>query len=136
MPGYVPVTPAVATVTLTAAARIDAGDPLVIAAPGQVRRNALAGLPAPYIGVAANDAEPGQAVTVHVGQCIHEGRSQGPVTAGDLLLAGWVAGRQVLTCPAPPPVPSGTDVWVARSVVGVAVTTAADGELVRWQSWH
>jgi len=64
---------------------------------------------------------------------VHEGPAEGAITAGDQLMTSAAAGRQVVTCP-PSSAFSGTNPTgdAARAVIGVALTTAGAGQVVRW----
>lgn len=96
------------------------------------------------IGVAAQDAASGGRVTVYGRGIVHENLADGTVTAGDLVGSTSTAGREVKTIP-----PSAVDLGAAyaqagantavngglqvnRAILGVALTTAADGLKVRW----
>lgn len=96
------------------------------------------------IGVAAQDAASGSRVTVYGRGVVHQNLADGTITAGDLIGSTSTVGREVKTIP-----PSNVDVGAAfnqaadntqingglnanRAILGVALTTAADGQLVRW----
>jgi hypothetical protein len=127
---YTPVIPG-ETYTMTAAVRLTAGAPLAVMASGQVRRVAVTG--DPYVGIAAHDCEPGDLVTVHTSGPVHEGRCALAVTAGNYLLASWNPGfpadRQVTAWA---PTGSATDAAVALNVLGIALNSGADGDVIRW----
>jgi Uncharacterized conserved protein (DUF2190) len=126
------------TMTSTALSNITGGDPVEVAGTDLVQKCT----PGPsgwgsakYIGIAATDAYAGQLVTIITDRVVHEGPADGPVNAGDQLMASSAPGCQVTTAP-----PTGTipgqleqaDVDCARAVIGVALTTAASGTTVRW----
>jgi uncharacterized protein DUF2190 len=106
-------------IRLAAFDRIRGGDPVDVfgnltcrrAQPGSGR----------YAGVASHDAASGEQVAVVTGRIIHDGAAQGPVTAGALVVTSAVEGRQVAAASAAGP-----------AVIGVALTSAADGGEVRW----
>lgn len=82
---------------------------------------------ASWIGVAGFDAAAGEQVTVHCGG-VQRILADGAVTAGDVLVASATAGR-VATLAAVT-TPTAADVTTTRAIVGIALTTAADGEPV------
>ena len=132
------------TWTSQAAGAITGGDPLEVAGTGTVRK-CSATPPGAYVGVAAKDAILGADVTVISVRPVHEGLADGAISAGDQLTASTAAGRQVKSLAAVSTTFAGTysaadaqaqvdaAVTAARAVVGVALTTAADGGAVRWQ---
>lgn len=134
-----------------AASAITGGDPLEVAAGGQVQKCAAANSPK-FVGMAAHDAPAGQRVSVIAAHAVHDGLADGVIAAGDLLGASAVAGRAVRTIAA-----AGTlanqDVGAAPTQgsintavnavvtavnaagarrIGLALTGAADGATVRW----
>lgn len=136
MPDYAPVLLPGLTGTFTAAAPIVHGDPLEVAGSGTVQHAAPgpSGLgSACYVGVAAHDAIAGALVTVVMDRVVHEGPADGSVNARDLLMASSVPGRQVRAVPAVSGTPGQADVNQARVIIGIALTTASDGAIVRWQ---
>lgn len=131
MADYTPVWLPGLTGTFTAAGAITGGDPVEVAGSGTVQK--VAGLAsAKYVGVAGADAKTGEPVTVIMARVVHEGLADGAVNAGDQLTASPVAGRQVAALPAATGATAG-DINAARAVVGIALTTAASGTVVRWQ---
>ena len=76
-----------------------------------------------YAGIASTDTAPGHSLAVYVGCAVFYGPAEGTVTAGDLLAASAVPGRQVKT--APP----------GAEVIGRAFGSAADGALVHWKQY-
>ncbi len=62
---------------------------------------------------------------------MHESIADGTVTAGDQIVAASTAARQVRTAPAVT-TPVAADVTNTRSILGIALTTAADNLKVRW----
>jgi len=135
VPEYTPVLLPGLTGTFTAAAAITGGDPLEVAGSGTVQKTSPgpSGLgSARYVGIAAHDAPPGNRVTVILDRAVHEGSADGAVNAGDQLMASARPGRQVATVPAAAAAPGQADVNAARAVIGLALTTAADGSVVRW----
>jgi hypothetical protein len=96
------------------------------------------------IGVAANDAPVNGRVTVYGRGVVHQNLADGTITAGDLIGSTSTVGREVKTIP-----PAAIDVGAAfnqaadntainaglntgRAILGVAMTTVADGQQVRW----
>ena len=124
------------TYSFTAGGQIAAGDPLQMSGNMTVIR--CTGLTPPYAGIAATDAKPGQQITVHLAGPIHTGLAAGPIAAGDPLLASNIAGRQVRTAPMPGAADAvtGFDVLIAAALIGLALTSAADGQPVTWLSVH
>lgn len=83
-----------------------------------------------WVGVAAFDAANGDQVTVHSGG-VQRILAAGAVTAGDLVVASATAGRVSTLAAVTTPTPA--DVTNTRAIVGTALTSAADGELVEVQ---
>lgn len=138
MPDYTPVYVPSKVVTMTASGAISGGDILEVAGSGLVRKCATAAS-MNYIGVAGEDTPAGGRVTMYARGFIHESIAQGTITAGDQLVSsdGLVgnAGKQVKTLPLVAGAPGLADVNQARAVMGVALTTAADGGKVRWEEF-
>lgn len=135
MPDYTAVFLPGLTITSIAVGPVTGGDPLEVAGSGLVQR-ATAGPSglgsARYVGIAATDAASGQRVTLIADRVVHDGTADGPVTAGDQVMASVVPGKTVKTCPPAGPVPVQADIDAARAVIGVAMTSAPDGTTVRW----
>jgi hypothetical protein len=104
-----------------------------------------------YVGIAAHDAGSGARVAVIAGAVVHDSIADGTVTAGDFVGSTNTANRQVKTIAAVGAANAdlgstyvqatantavnnaiNTAVAGTRSIVGVALTTAADNALVRW----
>lgn len=82
-----------------------------------------------WLGVAAFDVSSGDQLTVHSGG-VQKILNSGGVTAGDLLVcaaSGKVATLAAVTTP------TAADVTNSRAIVGIALTTAADGLAVEVQ---
>ena len=124
MGSYFPVSNPAANYTLTAAGPVSGGDPLEFTGTGQgdgqVQRAASG---TRYAGIASADTAPGHSLAVYVGNAVFYGPAEGTVTAGDLLAASAVPGRQVRTAP------PGTE------VIGKAFGSAADGVPVHWKQY-
>jgi hypothetical protein len=137
VPDYAPVLLPGLTGTFTAAGPLAGGDPVEIAGSGTVQKTTAgpsAGLgSAKYIGIAAQDALAGARCTVVMDRVVHEGAADGAINAGDQLQSSTVAGRQVKTVAPTGGSPGKSDVDQARVIIGIALTTAADGATVRWQ---
>jgi hypothetical protein len=142
VPDYTPLFLPGLVITMTAGEDITGGDPVEVSAPSTVIRAAAGS--ARYLGVAGADATTGRTVTVICDRVVHEGNADGAVNAGDQLTVSAKAGCQVKTAP-----PAAADlgasftragssqavndaITAARAVIGVALTTAADGTPVRW----
>jgi hypothetical protein len=130
VPDYAPVWLPGLTVTFIAAASLVGGDPVEVAGSGTVQKVTAAGSMC-YVGIAAQDAVAGYQVTVILDRAVHEGAADGPVNARDQLVASPRAGCQVTQLPAAATA-TAADINLARAVVGVALTSAADGTTVRW----
>ena len=143
MPDYTAVFIPSLVITLTASAAITGGDPVEVSGNGTCARVAATGS-GHVIGVAAQDAQINARVSVYARGLVHEGRADGPVTAGDQVVASATAGRQVATLAVSGVTENATysntetqnninnSVNAARGVLGVALTTAADNAKVRW----
>lgn len=116
MSDYTPVQNRGNELTLTAGAAVTGGQLLRIT--GVLTVSPAGANSAGTVGVAAFDAAVGEAVTVFVHVPIHETTASGTITAGQDLTTG----------------PNGTVAARATGVnrVGLALTSAAGGELVRW----
>ena len=79
MPDYSPIFSPGIAITLAAAVDITAGDLVEVAGSGTVRP--ASGASPSYVGVAGQAATPGLLVTVFAGKIVHEGRSEGAITA-------------------------------------------------------
>jgi hypothetical protein len=136
-------------ITLTASGAVTAADPLEVSGNGTVAKCVTAASEK-FVGVAADDTPSNGRVTVYGLGPVHESIADGTVTAGDQVGTTSTAGRQVKTIP---PTAAAVDVGAAfnqaadntaintginaavnaaRGVIGVALTTAADGQKVRW----
>lgn len=124
---YLPVFKPGQAVTLKASAAITGGQVVAVSGSGTVAP-AAAGAAA-WTGVAAFDAAVNDNVTVYSGG-VQSCTAAGAVTAGDLVVTG-AAGR-VATLAAVT-TPTAADVTSTRAIVGLALTTAADGGKVRVQ---
>lgn len=121
MADYTPIHLPGHSITLTAGAAITGGQVVHVTGVNTVGPAAAASIKT--VGVAAHDAASGAKVVVVGGRVVHETTAQGAVTAGDLLKVGTVAGSVAA-------IGAGT----YDQAVGVALTTAADGALVRWMA--
>lgn len=148
MTDYTPVALPGTSYTFQASAAVVGGDLVGMTGPLTVAKVAsLASLA--YVGVAGSDAGIGVKVTVFMDKAVHESIADGAVTAGDQLTTTNTANRQVKTLPAAalnvdvtasPTEASieafnaaiNTAVNNARAVIGTAVSTVTDNQLVRW----
>lgn len=130
--------------TLSAGGAITGGDLVTLSAASTVIK-AAAIASAAYVGVAAHDASTGTKVTVHILKAVFDSIADGTVTVGDQVTTTSTANRQVRSLPVvnvaiagAPPLASdintaiNTAVNQARAVIGIAVTTASDNQIVRW----
>lgn len=115
MGDYVPLYKPGQAITRQASAAITGGQVVVVTGDGTVGPSAAAS--AAFVGVAAFDAAVGDQVTVHKGG-VQRPVASGAVAAGDIVVTA-AAGR-VVTNAAPG----------AGQQVGIALSTAADGESV------
>lgn len=124
MADYVPLFTPGQDFTSQASAAITGGQLLAVSGSGTV---APAGANAAnWLGVATQDASNGDKVGVTSGG-IQRLTASGAVTAGDVLVAA--ASGQVSTLAAVT-TPTAADVTNTRAIVGIALTTAANGTLV------
>lgn len=128
MSDYSPVYLPGSTLTATTNAALTGGQLVAVSGDGVV---GPAGAASPkVIGVAAFDCGSGSGATVYGRGPVHETTASGAITAGDQVTAA--AAGKVATAAAASGTPDATAVNAARAVLGVALTTAADGALVRW----
>ena len=148
MADYTPIALPGTAYTFQASGAIAGGDLVGMTGPSTVARISSAASLA-YVGVAGQDAGIGSKVTVYMDKAVHESVAEGTVTAGDQLVSSSVANRQVkslaaaalnVDVTASPTEASieafnaaiNTAVNNARAVLGIAVTTVADNQTVRW----
>lgn len=115
MADYTPLFKPGQAVTRQASAAITGGQMVVVTGSGTVGPSA--GASAAFAGVAAFDAASGDQVTIYAGG-VQRPTASGAITAGDIVTTA-AAGR-VITNAAPG----------AGQQVGIALSTAADGQLV------
>jgi hypothetical protein len=135
MPEYAPVLLPGLTGTFIAAVDVTGGEPVEVVGSGTVAKctPGPSGLgSAKYVGIAAQDVTAGLHLTVILDNTVHEGAADGAINAGDQLMASAKIGRQVAAVPAAASTPGQADIYAARAVIGLALTTAADGGTVRW----
>jgi hypothetical protein len=138
-------------VPVTAASSVTGGDPVEVAGNNQAQKVTANNSPR-YLGIAGHDAVVGQRLSVIAAKPVHDGVADGAITAGDLLGASAAAGRTVRTVTAAAvaaqdvgATPTQASINTAVNAVGtalnassagrrigVAMTTAADGQGVRW----
>lgn len=124
------------TLSLTTSAPVLAGGVLEVSGSGTVGPAAASSAKA--VGVAAFDAATGARATVYGRGPVHESIADGTVTAGTLVVASSTTARQVKTIAAPTfatvylNTDADTQLTSRDAVLGVALTTATDGNLVRW----
>lgn len=132
MPDYTPPYDKGRHLTLTVSVACAGGDLLEVSGSGTVRPWVPAATPsAKVVGIAAEDTAVNGRATVYGFGPVHESIADGTVTAGDQVCAATNAGRQVRTL-APAATAVAADINNARSVLGIALTTAADNLKVRW----
>lgn len=124
---YIPVHVPGHRFTATTSGAVTARQLVEVSGSGTVA--ATSGASAKWVGVAACDAPSGGIVTVYGRGLIHETLNSGGVTAGNQIVtaaAGKIAALAAASAAA------AADINSARSVCGIALTTATDGTLVRW----
>lgn len=127
MADYIPVFEPATAITLTASAAITAGQLVEVSGDGTVAPTGAK--TADYVGVAAQAAASGARFVVWPRGMVHESTASGAVTAGNQLATA--ASGKVAALAAAAGTTAG-DINDARSVVGIALTTAADAASVRW----
>jgi hypothetical protein len=118
MADYTPIHNPGHEVSLLLSAACTGGQALVVSGSGTVAPGSAASKA--FVGIAAQDMASGSKVAVFVGGFVHETVAGGPITAADNLING--AAGSVVTVGAGTP----------DQVIGVALTTATNGSLVRW----
>lgn len=127
MPDYSPFFVPGRSITSTASATIVGGQVVVVSGSGTV--GPAAGASAKVVGVAAMDAAANAYVTVFGRGAVHESVASGAITAGDQVVSA--AAGAVSTLAAASGAVAG-DINNARSVIGIALTTASDTAKVQW----
>jgi len=117
MAEYLPIFKPGQAVTLKASAEITGGQVVAVTGSGTVGPAGAAS--ATWVGVAANDAAVNDNVTVYSGGVQHAAAS-GAITAGDLVVTA-----------ASGAVAKAGDTPADGTILGIALTTAADGDDVR-----
>ena len=127
MSDYLPVYSPGEAFTSTASATITGGQILEVTGSGTVGPAAAGSVK--VVGVAAFDCASGARITVWSAAQVHEVTASGTVTAGDPVVSaasGQVASAAAVTTP------TAADVTTTRALIGVALTTATNGNLVRY----
>jgi hypothetical protein len=132
MSDYTPVWTPGTAITSTASAAITGGQVVAVSGNGTTAPAASASA-AKVVGVAAFDAASGSRYSLHGRGQVHESTAAGAITAGDQVIAGSVAGT--VSTLAVASAAAASDVNAARSVLGVALTTASDTALVQWMAF-
>jgi sulfate adenylyltransferase subunit 1 (EFTu-like GTPase family) len=124
MAEYLPLYEEGQAFTSQASAALTAGQMVAVSATGTVGvagANAIA-----WVGIAGQDTASGDKVTIRCGG-VQRPIASGTVTAGDLVVcaaSGKVSTLAAVTTP------TAADVTNSRAIVGIALTTAADGVAV------
>lgn len=124
---YLPVFKPGQAVTLKASAAITGGQVVAVTGVGTV--GPAGANAANWVGVASNDAAINDNVTIYSGG-VQSVTASGTVTAGDIVVcaaAGAVSTLAAVTTP------TAADVTNTRGIVGVALSTATNGNKVRVQ---
>lgn len=143
MADYTPVALPGTAYTFQASGTITGGD--LVGMTGALTVNKISSAASlAYVGVAGHDAAIGQKVTVYMDKAVHESIAEGTITAGDQLISSGTANRQVKSLAVTAVDVTGTPTQTTinnainssaannRAILGVAVTTVADNQLVRW----
>ncbi|WP_436759333.1 capsid cement protein [Streptosporangium sp. V21-05] len=130
MSDYIPVFTPADAVPATTSATVTGGQLLAVSGNGTVAPAAAGS--AAYIGVASFDAANGARVTYTPRGVIHESIADGGITAMDQVQAGATGKVKSLAAAAGN---AAADITAARAVIGTALTTATDGNKVRWMAW-
>lgn len=128
MAEYLPLYMPGCAVTSQASAAITGGQLLGVSGSGTVAPTAAS--QASWVGVAAFDATTGDKVTFYTSG-VQRLTASGAITAGDLVVAA--ANGQVSTAAAVT-TPTAADVSTSRAIVGLALSSAANGALVDVQT--
>lgn len=137
MADYTPVFLPGEVITMTASGAVSGGDLLTVSGSGTVAKLAFGTNPAVVVGVAASDTATNGKCAFYARGTVHESVAQGTVTAGDQVttpVTGDTAGAQVKTLAAVGGAWAAADIWGARTILGVALTTASNPNKVRWMS--
>jgi hypothetical protein len=140
---YTPVALPGQTYTFTAGGALTGGDLVEVTAANTVSK-ITTNLSRAFIGVAGQDTSTGGKVTVTLARVIHESVADGSIAAGAQLVTTSTANRQVkaqaLVNPDVTGTPTETTIEAAingveaavRAIIGIAITAATDGNVVRW----
>ena len=144
MADFVPVFMPGTAQTLGAGGTIAGGDLVTLSAASTVVKAGVTASTS-YIGVAGHDATTGAKVTVHILKAVFDSIADGAVAVGDQLTTTSTANRQVKSLAASaanitgaPPLASDINTALnlavnsARAIIGMAITAAADNQVVRW----
>jgi hypothetical protein len=132
---YTPVSIEGEIVTSTASAAIVGGALLVVSGNGTVAPFTPGATPAVnVVGVAASDVPSGGRVSFYCRGPVHESVADGTVTAGDEVVTSANGGAQLRSAPAAA-VAAPADMVNTRAILGVALTTAANLQKVRWMQY-
>lgn len=122
-----------ATITATTSGVVTGGQQLVVSGDGTVAASSTAS--AAWVGTALCDAASGALVTMTGRGPVHISTASGSITAGDQLVtatAGKVAALAVSAASGGDASDIDTAANNARSVIGIALTTAASAADVEW----
>jgi len=133
MADYTPVFVPGDEIPLTASAIVAGGDLVEVSGSGTIAKVATLAS-TKYVGVVAQDTPANGRCTVFARDIVHLSLADGAITAGDQLTTTNTAGRQVKTVPAVT-TPTAADVTNTRGIIGVAMTSVADNQLVRWMQY-
>ncbi|SRR6266567_863338 len=133
MSDYTPVFLPGDVIPLTTSGIVAGGDLVEVSGSGTVAKVGTTAS-AKYVGIAEQDAVSGARVGVFARDLVHESVADGAITAGDQITTTSTAARQVKTVPAVT-TPTPADVTNTRGIIGVALTTVADNQKVRWMQY-
>lgn len=114
-------------ITVTTSAAVTGGQCAVVSGNGTVGPSA--GASAKVVGIFTTDAASGAVVGMHGRGQVHVSTASGAITAGDQIVSA--AAGKVAALAAAAGATAG-DINSARSVLGIAMTTAADAASVQW----
>ncbi len=135
MADYMPVFLPGEAIPLTASGTISGGDLVVVSGSATVAKAASTAGLRTVIGVAGCDAVANGRVTVYGRGTVHESVADSTVTAGDQVVTSGTSGKQVVKVADVPGTPDQASVNNARALLGIALTTATDGNKVRWMAY-
>ncbi|GGN39537.1 hypothetical protein FHR83_006698 [Actinoplanes campanulatus] len=127
MADYAPLWMPGDVITVTTSAAVTGGKCLVVSGNGTVAMSSASSVK--WVGVAACDIASGAVGPMHGRGQVHTSTAAGAITAGDQLVTAASGNVAALAAAS---TDTATDINSARSVIGIALTTAADTATVTW----